>query len=137
MTNDVIRAVERLRRMRDDAASHDGGYPATEDGRMQSLLDHCAIAQAALPLFDPDPITEQWLRSMGGEIENYEPEDGSTVAFRSDFGGSADEPETYGLSVFCDGTASIAFSDIFLTCTTRGQLRMLAKALGIPLTEQL
>jgi hypothetical protein len=82
---------------------------------------------------DDVAIDEAWLRSVGFEVEHLEGYE-SDALFRADIGDSAYEPESYNLSVFGDHTASIAYSDIFIPCKTRGDVRRLAVALGINLS---
>lgn len=68
MRPELREAAERLRRMRQESESHDGGYPANAEGRRQSLYDHAALAEAYLAEHradDAEPITEDWLRSVG------------------------------------------------------------------------
>lgn len=53
MTNTINRveiceAAKRLRKMRSDSDSHDGGYPNTTEGRAQSWEDHARLAEAYL-----------------------------------------------------------------------------------------
>ena len=46
-TNEFVEAaLRRLIRARKDSADFNGGYPATEEGRTQSLYDHAALAEA-------------------------------------------------------------------------------------------
>ena len=127
MTDELIReAAERLRRMRKESYEFDGGYPATDEGRRQSLHDHVALAEAYLSEHRADdhlPVDEAWLRSVGfgqkwgdplrysgGEIDMTWKDDRMSLAWRSD--------------EWCD-----------LPGKTRGDVRNLAKALGITLKE--
>lgn len=48
MSDELRAAAARVRRARADSDDHDGGYPATEEGRLQSLFDHAALAEAWL-----------------------------------------------------------------------------------------
>lgn len=97
------------------------------------LVKDLKIAEAALPLFDETAITEEWLRSVGfgfcGDIKI--PGDDLTLHVPI---GDGNSDWTYfstdGGDEYCNGhTFTIQ------TPKTRGQLRLLAKALGIPLTE--
>ena len=45
MRSEVYAALARIKQMRADSNDHDGGYPATVEGRRQSLHDHAAVAE--------------------------------------------------------------------------------------------
>lgn len=64
-------AAERIREMRRQSNEFDGGYPATDEGRTQSLFDHCAVAEWAVEnLLNSDddlPVTGEWLKEIGWE----------------------------------------------------------------------
>ena len=62
-------ALERLRQMRADSNSHDGGYPITEDGRFQSLIDHCSAAQIALADYPADDECEMTRQELIEELK--------------------------------------------------------------------
>jgi hypothetical protein len=78
MDGELAAAVERLKAMRKASDEHDGGYPATDEGRWQSMHDHTVIANAVLPEFDETPVDKAWLRSICG---SYEYDNDNSVAF--------------------------------------------------------
>ena len=134
MTNEVQAAAERLRQMRADSNDHDGGYPATVAGRTQSLFDHAAIAAWALPLLDSTAIDEAWLRSVGFEVE-YDDLRDREFRFQLDddrWIAAFAPSDLLGYSLRIEGNASYA---LLADYSTRGQLRLLALALGIELNE--
>lgn len=58
--DDVRAAAERIRQARRDSDDHDGGYPDTNAGRLQSALDHATLADAWLaanPADDGEAVT--------------------------------------------------------------------------------
>ena len=72
MTPKQRAALERLRQMRADSNSHDGGYPITEDGRFQSLIDHCSAAQIALEDYPADDDCEMTRQELIRSIKLHE-----------------------------------------------------------------
>jgi hypothetical protein len=50
MSETIEQVHARWLQMRQDSADHDGGYPATEEGRFASLLDHVRLAEPYGPL---------------------------------------------------------------------------------------
>lgn len=114
-------AAERLRReyAGDDAYDFDGGS--------QQSMDEAALARAYLAEHDPAPIDETWLRSvgfedrMGGDLWL-----GDIVHWRRHSGEVVVQPVQ--LPVWRGVVRGHP--------KTRGQLRTLCRALGIPLKEQ-
>jgi len=151
MNEQVKSAMERLRQMRADADDHDGGYPATEEGRRQSLLDHAALADAYLaehPADDDEAITEDWLREVGFKSKTYQ--ESEVLALNIPKGVIGDtqwielEDETNGVFLLCRWSELYEDYDgddlppdrVEVVCRTMGQLRRLCAALGIELTEK-
>jgi hypothetical protein len=96
-----------------------------------SLADFAIVAHAALPLFDETPIDKAWLVSVGGLAEDHP----DKITF------CRPDAMAIGLWNVSDGwKAMMLHTPDWAGCVvrglkSRGQLRLLALALGIPLTE--
>ena len=70
----VKEAADRIKRMREASNDHDGGYPATDEGRRQSLSDHAAVAEWAIfhSGLDWEPPEREPDTSLAASIERME-----------------------------------------------------------------
>ena len=98
------------------------------------LDDLLTLADAYLaehPADGETPVDEAWLRSVGFELVDIDNPEQMIVA--------SIETDGYSLNYFNDGTASVGahgcWLDVWLPCPARGDIRNLARCLGIELRE--
>ena len=134
MTGQLKDAVGRLREMRRLSAECDGGYPATDEGRWQSQLDHLTLAEAYLaehPADDDEAIRPSWLVDLPCTIRATK-----DVVWASPWSeNSLDER----VRIVFTGTWVIQGEGMTVVRIpaqkTRGDVRRLCAALGVPLDE--
>lgn len=134
-TDDVTAAAERLRANKDRRRC----FPLSDSlpVEKQEHADLLAIRDWALPLLDPTPVTEGWLRSVGWSFDSIDDE--TTAAWLV-----VDEDRRLEMYIV---TEPIALTKIdrmtfewdtlcqFAPHPTRGKIRQLHALFGIPILE--
>ena len=126
MTDDVRAAAERITR-----SVHEAVYtgPLSLQGKLADALIVADAVLAEHPADDGDPVTGEWLEvvipgfslNAGGQMGGCVYDSYRVTAVRKDGG--------WGI------VASVAEGEAGVLCPTRGHVRRLCAALGIPLTE--
>lgn len=139
MSDELRAAAERVRRLgAGENYSSVYGCEMTMGGHMQR--DERKIVDAYLALFradDEQPIDETWLRSVGGKRPMTPARDTCLVlgCFRT---GACPPDGIYPISYYKTPKGEpnwMVFGNVIKSPETRGDLRLLARALGITLKE--
>jgi len=131
MSEEELRAAaNRVRARRQSSDDHDGGYPAAL-GRLQSAIDHAALADAYLaanPVDDGELLSESYIRSV---IPTLRPSINHIGELASDWGSVTWREDTSeGFQMWVNDGRYYPWREV-----TKRQFRALLTGLGIPLTE--
>ena len=120
MINDMVR--EAMRRVRKNPK----GYTDFDRGADCALLASAYLSEH--PADEDEPMTEALAVALGGTIQHLEDDDSGPAMWIADWRNGE-----YKLSIWSDGKMSISDAPEFVDCSTLGQFRRLAAALGIEL----
>ena len=137
MNAELRTAAERLKAMRKASDEHDGGYPATDDGRWQSMHDHAVLANVLLPELDETPVDANWFASCGAVAVGVS-QSGASAAYclrHSPWGRGRGVSRHCQVALILD-TNMVTVNGISSDITTHGEVRTLCRALGIKLKDQ-